>query len=129
MTRLSSTPSCRIVLPASSIVGPNGSGQLVMVGRQVQSVDNLGAKSNIASSMNSDTLSTAAGCDVALPRRPALGQIGHTSLARVGHLALAFPKEIFRYRLNPTVVLGRGVNDKVIEDVHDLVSWWVYRLT
>jgi len=26
------------------------------------------------------------------------------------------------------VVLGRRVNDKVIEDVHDLVSWWVYRL-
>jgi hypothetical protein len=37
-------------------------------------------------------------------------------------------RNAFRYRPNPTVVLGRRVNDKVIEDVHDLVSWWVYRL-
>jgi len=104
MTRLSSTPSCRIVLPASSIVGPNGSGQLVMVGRQVQSVDNLRAKSNIASSMNSDTLSTAAGCDVALPRRPALGQIGGTCRT----LGLGVPQGNFPISAKPDGGAGKA---------------------
>jgi hypothetical protein len=58
-----------------------------MVGRRVQSVDNLRAKSNIASSMNSNTLSTAAGCDAALPRRPASGKL----LIRHQHVSETWP--------------------------------------
>jgi hypothetical protein len=59
-----------------------------------------------------------------------LGQIGHTSPDYFGDLGLAFPNEnAFRYRPKPTVVLGRRVNDKVIEDVHDWYLGGVYRLT
>jgi hypothetical protein len=42
-------------------------------------------------------------------------------------LGLGVPQgNAFRYLLKPTLVLGRRVNDKVIQDVHDLVSWWGY---